>query len=210
MLFPSEMYFGKVQIERVNEAMIEGVFYWPIVARCTENDQTSIMDLFIVWRYINHDHHIIEPGSQETYQIIQANIETVTEKWLSMNSNSCLHDQVAPYTLQMLRVIIDLIWEAGMDIQLIRKYYPIIMKAARDIEELTGMGFKKMIYSKSVVIPITLEIDGILRKRPMHYLAISVFILNRKNATIAMLQDFEDIKSQVQTKERVYFFKFLL
>lgn len=80
------------------------------------------------------------------------------------------------------------------------------MRIKLDIEEMTGMGFKKMIYSRSVVIPITLEIEGILRKRPMHYLAISIFILNRKNATIAMLEDFMDIKNQVQMKERVFVF----
>ncbi len=195
------MYFGKVQIDRVNESMIEGTFYWPTYARCTENDQTSVMDFLIIWRFVNQDNHMTFPDSDEIYATIKSNPDHVTEKWLLMNSNSCLHDKVAHFTLQMLRVIVDQIWESGLDVQIVRKYYPVITKAARDIEEITGLGFKKMIYCRTMVIPITMEVDGILRKRPTNYLAISIFVLNRKSATIAMLQDFIDIKNQVQTKE---------
>ena len=204
------MSFGKVHIVKVNDSLIEGTFYWPATARCTENDQNSVMDLFIIWRYINQYDLVQEPESAEVTQNIKLNFDAVVEKWQKIKSNSCLQDKVAHYTVQMLKVLINQIWESGLDVQLVRKYYPTITKAARDIEEMQGMGFKKMIFTKTVIIPVTLSLDGILRKRPTNYIAVSVHVLTRKTATIALLQDFIDIKNQVQMKEESLFLCFLL
>ena len=47
-------------------------------------------------------------------------------------------------------------WKYGQ-LALIRQYYTVIFKAARDIEELSGMGFKKLYYTRMVIIPTTLQ-----------------------------------------------------
>ena len=195
------MYFGKVQLDKVESSKLEGTFYWPAFARCTENDQHSAMDLFIIWRYVYQEEHTNGPETEEVKENIKLNLEKVIEKWTKMESNCCLQDKVQHYTLQMLRIIIEQIWESGLDIQLIRKYYLVITKAARDIEETIGLGFRKMIYTRAVVIPITVELEGILRKRPTAFYAISVHVLTRKTATVEMIRDFIDIKDQVQNKE---------
>ena len=191
---------GKVVIKSATTALLEGTFYWPVTMRCTENDKHTVMDLLIIWRYVSAN---MGPHDEENELdfTITSNLDSIAEKWSKITSNSCLNEEVRFYTIQMLRVILTKIWTTGLDIDVIRQYYTVIFKAARDIEELSGMGFKKMHYSQIVIIPTTVDIEGILRKRPVNYFGITVQVLTRKEATFEMLLDFAAIKDQVKTKE---------
>ena len=194
------MKSGKVVIKKATTALLEGTFYWPVASRCTENDKHTVMDLFIIWRYISNN---IGPRDEETELdfTITSNLDSIAEKWSKITTNSCLNEEVRYYTIQMLRVILTKIWTTGLDVDVIRQYYTVIFKAARDIEELSGMGFKKLHYSQIVIIPTTVNIDGILRKRPINYYGITIQVLTRKEATFDMLQDYDTIKTQVKTQE---------
>ena len=191
---------GKVVIKSATTALLEGTFYWPVTMRCTENDKHTVMDLLIIWRYVSAN---MGPHDEENELdfTITSNLDSIAEKWSKITSNSCLNEEMRFYTIQMLRVILTKIWTTGLDIDVIRQYYTVIFKAARDIEELSGMGFKKMHYSQIVIIPTTVDIEGILRKRPVNYFGITVQVLTRKEATFEMLLDFAAIKDQVKTKE---------
>ena len=195
-----DMKNGKVVIKRATTALLEGTFYWPVATRCTENDKHSVMDLLIIWRYVSAN---IGPHDEETELdfTITSNLDNIVEKWIKITSNSCLNDEVRYYTIQMLRVILTKIWTTGLDVDVIRQYYTVIFKAARDIEALSGMGYKKLHYSQIVIIPTTVNVDGILRKRPINYYGINVLVLTRKEAAFDMLLDFAAIKDQVKTQE---------
>ena len=194
------MKSGKVVIKNATSALLEGTFYWPVTMRCTENDKHTVMDLLIIWRYVSAN---IGPHDEENELdfLITSNLDNIVEKWLKITSNSCTNEEVRSYTIQMLRVILTKIWTTGLNIETIRQYYAVIFKAARDIEELTGMGFKKLFYSQIVIIPTTVNVDGILRKRPVNYFGITVQVITRKEATFEMLLDFDAIKNQVKTQE---------
>ena len=191
---------GKVLVKTVTNALLEGTFYWPVSTRCTENDKHTAMDLFIIWRYVSTQIGANDEAN-ELDLLITANLDNITEKWTKIQINSLLNNETRFYTVQMLRVILTKIWTTGLDVEVIRRYYTVIFKAARDIEEITGMGFKKLHYSQIVIIPTTVNIDGILRKRPVNYYGITVQVVTRKDATIEMLQDFNAIKDQIKLKE---------
>ena len=202
---------GKIKITKLVDSQLEGTFYWPISAQCTENDQQSILDLFIVWQFIQ-EHPQVKTGtvsawhaeSLEVSQTIENNTDAIIKKWLKM-TNACTDDKVLHYSILLFKVIIDRIWKSGLNVEVIREYYPVILKGARDIEEISGLGFMKLLYSKIVIIPTSILIDGILRKRPIQYYAITVHIIPRKTASINSIKDFLEIKDQVEEKERVTF-----
>ena len=199
---------GKVQIVLNSPEKLEGIFYWPVAMQCTENDMHSIMDLFIIWRFIGAETDLSDE-SKELFSTINANLDSVAEKWIKIKTNCWLQDEVSFYSKQFFKVMLTKIWKSGLDVSLIRQYYPQLFKCARDIEEFSGMGFKKLYYARIVIIPTTIEVDGILRKRPISYYAVTAIILSRKNATIALLKDFIDTKEQVRAKEESIFLSFL-
>ena len=197
---------GKIKITKLVDSQLEGTFYWPISAQCTENDQQSILDLFIVWQFIQ-EHPQVKTESLEVSHTIENNTDAIIKKWLKM-TNACTDAKVLHYSILLFKVIIDRIWKSGLNVEVIREYYPVILKGARDIEEISGLGFMKLLYSKIVVIPTSILIDGILRKRPIQYYAITVHIIPRKTASINSIKDFLEIKDQVEEKERVTFLFF--
>lgn len=197
---------GKIKIEKMNSQQLEGIFYWPSNSQCTENDHHLIMDLFLVWRFLN-DTRTSYPETAQVVQTVANNLDDVIEKWLKI-PNFCTDDRICHYTRILLQEILSKIWNSGLNIDTIRKYYQVITKSSRNIEETDGLGFMKLIYSQMSVLPTTQEIDGIIRKRPIHYYAVHIHVLSRKLATVSMIKDFLEIKSQVEDKERVNFLVF--
>ena len=192
---------GKIKVTKVSKVQMEGTFYWPVVAQCTENDQQCILDLFILWQYVQ-DNGIMYPESAEVLQTIANNTDDVIKKWLKL-SNTCTDEKVAHYSVLLFKAIIEKIWKSGFNVDIIRHYYPVILKGARDIEEISGLGFMKMIYSQIVVIPTSFIIDGIVRKRPIQYYAVTIHVLSRKTASITAIKDFLETKDQIESKGRV-------
>ena len=190
---------GKIHIEKLTEAQIESVFYWPVSEQCTENDHHGVMDFLIIWRFIQ-DHQMKYFQAAEIKLNIINNLDNIIAKWLLV-TNSGANDQVLQYSIILFKVIIDKIWNSGLNINLIRQYYPVFVKGSRDVEENCGLGFMKMIFSKIVIIPTAMEIDGILRKRPVQHYAITTLVLSRKRATVDMIRDYLEVKEQVETKE---------
>ena len=170
---------GKVLVKTVTDDLLEGTFYWPVATRCTENDKHTVMDLLIIWRYISTQIGAKDEANELDY-IITANLDNIAEKWTKIKTNSLLHAETRFYTVQMLRVILTKIWTTGLDVDVIRQYYTVIFKAARNIEEITGMGFKKLHYSQIVIIPTTIDVEGILRKRPVNYYGVTIHVITRK------------------------------
>ena len=192
---------GKITVNTSTDALLEGVFYWPVQAQCTENDKHTVMDLLIIWRFVSENATNKDEATELDYTIT-TNLDSIVDKWIKITSNSCLDVDVRYYTIQLLRVILTKIWTTGFEVSSIRQYYPVIFKAARDIEALSGLGFKKLFYSKIVIIPTTVPVDGILRKRPINYYGINICVITRKLATIEMLQDFANLKNQVKNQEK--------
>ena len=195
---------GKIKIETVNLKQLEAVFYWPVSKQCTENDQQFILDLFIVWRFLQNSLFDFSDSAQ-IIQTIASNLDSVMDKWLKI-ANFCTDEKVRRYSILLFREIIDKIWNSGFHIDTVRNFYPVITKGARNIEETDGLGYMKMIYSQIVVLPTTQEIDGIIRKRPVHYYAVHVHVLSRRLAGVTMIRDFLEVKDQVEEKERVNIF----
>lgn len=195
---------GKIKFVKVSVSQLEGVLYWPSNPHCTENDHQCVLDLFIVWRFVNANQNN-SPDSLQTRQTISGNLDNVISNWLKIE-NFCTDDKICKYSVWLLEEIINKIWNSGFNVTVIRSYYPVITRAARNIEEVDGLGFMKLIYSQLIIIPTALEIDGIIRKRPITYFAIHIHILSRKLATVNMIKDFIEVKDQVEEKERINFF----
>ena len=194
-------------MKQVSPDLLEGTFYWPVLTRCTENDKHTALDIMIIWRYIS-ENTTASMEDTELFHTISSNITNITEKWLKIRSNCLANEDTKFYTLNMLRVVITQVWMSGFDILVIRNFYPVLVKASRDIEEMSGMGYKKLFYTRIVIIPTTIEVDGILRKRPISYYGVTIQVITRRTATIESLRDFMDTKEQVKFKERVLFFGF--
>lgn len=190
---------GKIQIDKNSSSQLEGVFYWPSNPHCTENDHQCIMDLFIVWRFINMT-QINALDLEPTRQTISSNLDAIIQSWLQI-PNFCTDDKICQNSILLLQEIIAKIWNSGLNINTIRAFYPALTKAARNIEEVDGLGYMKLIYSQIIVIPTTLAIDGITRKRPIHYFAVHIHVLSRKLATVAMIKDLLEVKDQIEEKE---------
>ena len=63
------------------------------------------------------------------------------------------------------------------------------------------MGFKKLYYTRMVIIPTTLDLDGIFRKRLVNYNGVTIHVITRKLASIKLLQDFNNTTEQVKLQE---------
>ena len=198
---------GKIKITKTIESQFEGTFYWPVAAQCTENDQQIILDFFILWQFTQRNISKYQ-DSAEVSRTITNNLDAIVKKWLKL-TNVCTDEKVLQYSILMFQIVIGKVWTSGLNVEIIREYYPVILKGARDIEEVSGLGFLKMLYSRIVVIPTSIMIDGILRKRPVQYYAITVHVIPRKTASINAIKDFLEIKEQIEEKERVIFVFFV-
>ena len=194
---------GKVKVTKVTDRQFEGTFYWPVAAQCTENDQQIILDLFILWQFAQ-ENTLMYPESAEVTQTITNNMDAIIKKWLKL-TNVCTDDKILHYSVLLFKIVIEKIWKSGLNVEVIREYYPVILKGARDIEEVSGLGFMKLLYTKIVAIPTSAMIDGILRKRPIQYYAITAHIIPRKTASVTAIKDFLETKEQIEEKEGVIF-----
>lgn len=188
---------GKLSVLNVTHSWTEGVFYWPIDFGCTENDQHLILDLFITWKNVNFEH----VKDHKIWRNILSNIDEVTAKWLELNTNPFAQEHVAQFSNSFLVAVLHIIWESGFQISMLRKFYPVLVKAAGYFEAVTHAGYKKLVYTKIVIIPTAITVDGIVRKRPVRYYAITALYLDRQHARITELKDFLQIKDQVHAKE---------
>ena len=198
--------FGKMVVSKVDRVWTEGIFYWPDQAGCTENDQHLILDLFIVWK--NTSFEAVKDG--KIWRNVINNIDAVMEKWLALDTNPMAQENVNSFSNLFLVAVLHRIWDSGFQIDILRHFYPVLTKAACHYESLTRVGYKKLVFSKLVVVPTTTKIDGITRKRPERYYAITALYVDRQTAKIAEIKEFLQLKDQIQNKERYdMFFVFI-
>ena len=188
---------GKLNIERNDGSWLEGTFFWPSEFGCSENDQHVIMDLFIVWKNLRFN----DITNETLWSNVLANLDSINENWLKIDSNVWLQDRVKFYTNYMLCAVVNQIWSSGFDINVIRKYYGTLTKAARDLEATTKVGYKKLIFSRIATIPMSINVDGILRKKSTRYYAITAIIVDRRKAKLCDLKEFMDLKEQIVNQE---------
>ena len=198
------MSHGKIVFTKCTDKWVEGNFYWPFQAGCSENDQHMILDLFLLWSSL--DLESIKDLS--VWNNILSNMTRLSTIWLSIRNNPWAQEKVKHFSTYFLGAVLHVIWSSGFNIEIMRQYYPIITKAAADIEAITRSGFKKLIATKVVIIPALMEIDGIVRKRPERFLAVKIILLNRQLARINDFKEFLQIKEQMQHKEMMYSFNF--
>ena len=188
---------GKINVVRKNGSWLEGCFFWPAESGCSENDQHLIMDLFIVWNNVDFS----KITNDTLMNNIIANLDSIGESWINITTNTWLQDRVKLHTNYLMNAILNQIWGSGFDIEVVRKYYRIITKAARDLEAITKVGFKKLVFTKLVIIPTSINVEGILRKKSIRYYAITAIIVNRSTAKMSDLKEFIDLRSQVIEQE---------
>ena len=133
--------FGKIKISRLNKAWVEATFIWSGDLKVEGEDENMVINFLIIWRFLPP---IIKDKCPLIWSHITKNLDDVIKKWLLIDNNAFALQNVKYFTTYMLMVIIDKIWTSNLNVTIMRKYRPVLQKAARDIENHFRGGFRSV------------------------------------------------------------------
>ena len=187
-------YFGKgrLHIAKVDQKWIEGQFEWSKSLEYLKEDGEMLLSFLVVWRHIPWD----KLTDQFLWNSIQIRLDEACVKWIKIENSFTELPNVHHFSLYMLAALISKIWNDGLDIKMMRRYSNIIIKAAKDLEQASGYGYRKIIQVQESVTHRTVRDGYLLRKIPVPILIANIFCLNRSLATLDDMTDFVSIQKQ--------------
>ena len=186
---------GRIKVIQTSTSCLEWIYTWPKAENFENEDSRLILNLAIVWHYIEHQ-TIDDP----TWNIDVA--EAVIPCWIEMDSNFTLNQSVRNYSNMMLKSILENLWQTNLQIQCIRKYEKLLNKAAIDIESAMIAGLLKISMITTTIRPELLSFNGFTRKIPATHFACAVFLVIRSKATSEDISNYYTMKSHIENKVR--------
>ena len=187
-------YFGKgrLSVKKVDQKWIEGRFEWSKALGYLENDGETLLSLLVVWRHIPWD-KLTDAALWDTMQV---QLDDACLRWLKIDNSFTELPNVHHYSVYMLAALITKVWNDGLDIKMMRQYNQIIIKAAKDIEQASGHGFRKIIQVQISVTHRTIRDGYLLRKLPVPIFIANIFCLNRHLANLDDMTEILSIQKQ--------------
>ena len=194
---------GRIKVVQTSLSCLEWIYTWPKTEGFENEDARLILNLAIVWHYIEHQHIKFN-----TWNIDAA--DAVIPCWMEIDSNFILDSEVKNYSNVMLKSILENFWKTNMQIQMIRKYEKMLNKAAVDIESATIAGFLKTSMVTTTIRPELLSFNGFTRKVPATHFACTVFIVIRSKATSEDVSNYFTMKSYLENKVNILYCNIVL
>ena len=131
--------FGKIKINRLNKAWAEATIIWPGDLKIEGEDESLIINYLIIWR---HMPLLGKDRCPLIWSHVSRNLDTVVQKWLLITNNAFALPNIQYFTTCMLMNVMDKIWQSNYNITVMRKYRPVLQKAAQDIENHSRGGIR--------------------------------------------------------------------
>ena len=183
-------YYGKgrLNITKVNKKWIEGQFEWSKVLGFEEEDGEALLGFLIVWRHIPWD----KLKDATLWNTMQVQLDEACQRWLKIENSFTELPNVHHFSVYMLAALVSKVWNDGLDINMLRQYRLVIIKAAKDLEKASLHGFRKIIQVQTSIAHRTIRDGYLLRKLPVPILIANIFCLDR---SLANLDDMTEIMS---------------
>ena len=133
--------FGKIKVNRLSDAWAEATIIWPGDLKFQGEDESLVINYVIVWR---HMPVIVKDRDALIWSHIAKNMDNVIKKFLAINTNCFALPNVRYFAICLIMIVMDQIWQSNINITVMRRYAPVLMKAAADIENHFHGGFRRV------------------------------------------------------------------
>ena len=131
--------FGKIKINRLNKAWAEATIIWPGDLKFEGEDESLIINYLIIWRHMP----LVEKDKCPLiWSHVGKNLDNVIQKWLLLTNNAFALKNIQYFSTVMLMTVLDKIWQSNNNITILRKYRPVLQKAAADLENHSRGGIR--------------------------------------------------------------------
>ena len=187
-------YYGKgrLHITKVDQKWIEGQFEWSESLGYQKEDGESLLGFLVIWRHIPWD----KLQDSTLWNTMQVQLDDACVKWLKIENSFTELPNVHHFSIYMLAALISKIWNDGLDINMLRRYRHVIMKASKDLEMASQHGYRKIIQVQVSVTHRTIRDGYLLRKLPVPILIANIFCLDRSLANLDDMTEVISIQKQ--------------
>ena len=148
--------FGKFKVNRLSKAWAEATIIWPGELKVEGEDEAMIINLLIIWR---HMPLLGKDRCPLIWSHVSKNLDDVIKKWLLITNNAFALPNIQFFTTVMVMNVLDRIWKSNFNVTILRKYRPVLQKAAADIENHSRGGIRSDFKSRDSRINNSLVFD---------------------------------------------------
>ena len=188
---------GRLKVIQTTPSCLEWIYTWPKSENQSKEDARLILNLAIVWQYIDSVDDDLPLWSIE-------GVDAVMPCWMDIDTNFTLNESVLKYTRIMFKSLLEHLWRTNLQMKTIRNYEMMLNKAAIDIESSKVAGYLKIAAITTTIRPELLSFNGFTRKVPASHFACSVMIIIRSKATSNDVTNYYTMKSHLENKVRLY------
>ena len=131
--------FGKLKIHRLSKAWTEASVIWAGNLKFEGEDELMVINFFIVWR---HMPVIVDDRDPLIWSHISKNLDDVIKKFLMIDTNCFALKNVHYFSTCLIMIVMDRIWQSNINVTILRRFRPVLAKAAKDIEQHFRGGFR--------------------------------------------------------------------
>ena len=192
----------KIRVVKVDDKWLEAHFEWPADLNCFDDDGELLLSLLLVWKHIPWD----KLTDNDLWKATQSRLDQICHLWLQIKNNFTELPNVHHHSIYMLAAMITRVWQEGLDLNLLRTYKVIFMKAAHDLEKTTVHGYRKLIQVQTYVGHRAVRDGHVLRKVPTRLFVAHIYCLNREKASLEDMTEYVSIQNQGEEllKESVF------
>ena len=184
---------GRLKVIQTTPSCLEWIYTWPKSENQTKEDARLILNLAIVWQFIEACEEEIPIWSIE-------GVDAIVPCWMDIDTNFTLDPAVKKYSKIMLKSLIEHFWRTNLQIRSFRNYERLLNKAAMDIESSKVAGYLKIAVITTTIRPELLSFNGFTRKVPASHFACAVLIVIRSKATSNDVTNYYTMKNHLENK----------
>ena len=186
---------GRLKVLQSSPSCLEWILTWPKTEDHSNEDARLILNLAIVWHYLDHNQSEIETWTLSS-------VQKAIPKWLNITTNFTVNPKVKRHSQGLLRGLLEHLWKTNLQIKTIRSFERVFHKAAMDIESAKLAGFLKISVISTTIRPEVLSFNGTTRKIPASHFMCSILLVIRSKATNDDVTNYYTLKSHYENKVR--------